>query len=128
MTSAIITLCVGAEQRLFAAHEDVLSNSPYFVHLCQQQFYESNKRIVLPNEEPEIFSSVLEYLYKGDYYPRLEFDKRRHSWSLEDANDLSARAGTVEVTLFDNGNSVKILKDTMIYVRENHALPPTGIN
>jgi hypothetical protein len=59
---------------------------------------------------------VLEYLYKGDYYPRLEFDKRRHSWSLENSNDAASRAGTVEVTAYDNGQPIKILKDTIIYV------------
>jgi len=55
-------------------------------------------------------------LYKGDYYPRLEFDKRRHSWSLENANDAASRAGTVEVTMFDSGAPIRILKDTIIYV------------
>ena len=107
---------MGSEGRLFAAHEDVLSNSPYFASLCQHQFYEHNKRIELPEIEPEIFSSVLEYMYKGDYYPRLEFDKRRHSWLLEDANDAAARSGTIEITLLDNGIPVRILKDTVIYV------------
>jgi hypothetical protein len=116
LTSAIVTLCVGSEQRLFAAHEDVLSHSPYFATLCQAQFYESNKRIELPDDEPEIFSSVLEYLYKGDYYPRMEFDKRRQSWQLEDAQDQAARVGTVESTVYCNGVGVVVLKDTVIYV------------
>jgi hypothetical protein len=111
-----VTLCVGSEQRLFAAHEDVLSHSPYFASLLQAQFYEPNKRIELAEDEPEIFSSVLEYLYKGDYYPRMEFDKRRHSWQLEDAQDQAARAGTIESTVYCNGVGVVVLKDTVIYV------------
>ncbi|KAF2668825.1 hypothetical protein BT63DRAFT_286506 [Microthyrium microscopicum] len=124
LTSAIITLSVGAEQRLFAAHEEVISNSPFFAQLCQQKFYESNKRIDLPNEEPEIFSCVLEYLYKGDYYPRLEFNKRRNSWALQDAADAAARAGTTEVTMYDNGTPVRILRDTVIYcLADKYGLP-----
>lgn len=115
ITSAIITICIGREQRLFAAHEDVLGNSPYLSMLCQSQFYESNKRIDLPDEEPEVFSSVLEYLYKGDYYPRLEFDKRRQSWQLEDGTNLE-RQSTIESTVFMNGIGVVVLKDTVIYV------------
>jgi hypothetical protein len=115
MTSAIITICIGREQRLFAAHEDVLGNSPYLSMLCQSQFYESTKRIDLPDEEPEIFSSVLEYLYKGDYYPRLEFDKRRQSWQLEDGTNPE-RQSTIESTVFMNGVGVVVLKDTVIYV------------
>jgi hypothetical protein len=41
------------------------------------------RRIALPDEEPEVFSAVLEYLYKGDYYPRLLHDRQRGSWQLE---------------------------------------------
>jgi hypothetical protein len=66
LTSSIITIVVGREQRLFAAHEDVLGHSPYFAAVCHDQFFDggSDRRILLPDEEPEIFSCVLEYLYK----------------------------------------------------------------
>jgi hypothetical protein len=114
LTSAIITLCIGREQRLFAAHEDVLCHSPFFQSLCRDQFFQSTaKRIDLPDEEPEIFSSLLEYLYKGDYYPRLEFDKRRNSWNLEDAAN---GRGTAESTVYHASVNGPILKDTVIYV------------
>ena len=65
--------------------------------------------------EPEILSSVLEFLYKGDYYPRLLHNKRRNSWELEDAQDplnLGGR-GSVESTI--NGVGGVLLKDTAIY-------------
>jgi hypothetical protein len=109
--SAIITLAVGREQRLFAAHEDILCHSPYFQSACRDQFFQStNKRIELPEEEPEVFSSLLEYLYKGDYYPRLEFDKKRNSWNLEDGNSGN---GTNEAII--NTSFGPLLKDTLIY-------------
>jgi len=82
--SPIITLEVGREGRLFAAHEDVLAQSSYFDACLRGQFLEG-KRMALPDEEPEVFSAVLEYLYKGDYYPRLLHDKARNTWELEDA-------------------------------------------
>jgi hypothetical protein len=64
LTSPIVTFTVGREGRLFAAHEDVLSMSPFFAAACRGQFLEAeSKRIDLPDEEPEIFSCVLEYLY-----------------------------------------------------------------
>ncbi|KAF1349518.1 hypothetical protein EJ07DRAFT_139707 [Lizonia empirigonia] len=111
MGAAIITVCVGAEQRLFAAHEDVLSHSPYFQAACSGQFYQSsNKRIDLPDEEPEVFSSILEYLYKGDYYPRLEFNKKRNSWTLEDGGNDN---GANEAVIYSPAGP--ILKDTVIY-------------
>lgn len=64
LTSPIVTFNVGKDGRLFAAHEDVLSASPFFAAAIRGQFFEAeSKRIDLPDEEPEIFSCVLEYLY-----------------------------------------------------------------
>jgi len=121
LTAPIITLTVGREGRLFAAHEDVLSMSPFFAAACRGQFLEAkSKRIDLPDEEPEIFSCVLEYLYKGDYYPRLLHNKRRNSWELEDAvkspnpENIGGR-GSVEATCYISSVREHLLKDTVIY-------------
>ncbi|KAH6885834.1 hypothetical protein B0T10DRAFT_85342 [Thelonectria olida] len=114
LTSAIVTLVVGAEQRLFAAHEEILSNSPFFSHALRNGYMDvTTKRISLPDEEPQIFSSVLEYLYKGDYYPRLLHNKRRNSWELEPA-DEGDRA-SLESTVYHRGVDGDLLKDTVIY-------------
>jgi hypothetical protein len=122
LTSAIVTVVVGSDQRLFAAHEDVLCHSPYFAELLRSQFFEStNRRIDLPTEEPEIFSCILEYLYKGDYYPRLVHDKRRQTWMLEgaiaspDPNKTGDRAAAVEPTFFHTGVGDVLLRDTAVY-------------
>ena len=115
LTSAIITLCVGPEQRLFAAHEDVLCNSPFFEACCRGQFLESHsKRISLPEEQPEVLSSILEYLYKGDYYPRLMHNKRRDTWELEDASSSNGGPSTVESTVAHQAAQAIVLKDTAI--------------
>ena len=51
LTSPIITLIVGRDQRVFAAHEDVLSLSPFFTAALKGQFFESgSKRVELPDE------------------------------------------------------------------------------
>jgi len=122
LTSAITTIIVGPDQRLFAAHEDVLCHSPFFAAALKDQFFEANnRRIDLPSEEPEIFSCILEYLYKGDYYPRLMHDKRRQTWMLEGAvesPDLSKPNGgrvAVEPTIFHSGVGDVILRDTAVY-------------
>jgi len=84
--SPIVTMTVGREGRLFAAHEDVLCQSPFFERILHGTYFDAqSKRISLPEEEPEVFSAVLEYLYKGDYYPRLLHNKPRNSWELEDS-------------------------------------------
>ncbi|TLD33846.1 hypothetical protein PspLS_01362 [Pyricularia sp. CBS 133598] len=112
LTSAIVTLVVGEEQRIFAAHEHVLSHSAYFEAALRDQFMDaSSKRICIPDEEPEIFSSVLEYLYKGDYYPRLVHNKRKNSWELEPTTE----DGRAESTVLHCGPEGDLLKDTVIY-------------
>jgi hypothetical protein len=125
LTSAIITVVVGADQRLFAAHEDVLSHSPLFAAAIRDQFFEANsRRIYLPDEEPEIFSCILEYLYKGDYYPRLMHDKRRNTWMLEGQQSENSPkigggrlpgGGSTEPTIFHTGVGDLILRDTAVY-------------
>lgn len=72
-----------------------------------------NKRVALPDEEPEIFSSVLEFLYKGDYYPRLVHNKKRNSWEIEQLIDETR--GTPESTVYHHGIDGEVLKDTVIY-------------
>lgn len=88
--SPIVTLTVGREGRLFAAHEDVLRQSPFFDVACRSAFSDAqSRRISLPEEEPEVFSAVLEYLYKGDYYPRLVHNRQRNTYELEDRPQAS---------------------------------------
>ncbi|ESZ98941.1 hypothetical protein SBOR_0599 [Sclerotinia borealis F-4128] len=112
LTSSIITIVVGRERRLFAAHEDVLCLSPFFQSACRNQYMETtNKRISLPDEEPEIFSSVLEYLYKGDYYPRLLHNKRKNTWELENSGEGDGKGSTIHQHSADG----ELLKDTVIY-------------
>jgi len=100
--SPIVTLTVGREGRLFAAHEDVLCQAPFFEKVLHGNYLDAqNKRIALPDEEPEVFSAVLEYLYKGDYYPRLLHNKRRNSWELEDSLPRRATPHT-SPTIYDS--------------------------
>jgi hypothetical protein len=132
--SPIVTLAVGREGRLFAAHEDVLRQSPFFEAACRGQLHDAQaRRIVLPDEEPEIFSAVLEYLYKGDYYPRLLQNKLRDSWELEDTARGSPHPNAsphittptqtgggrapaaVEPTIYLASEGTHLLRDTVVY-------------
>lgn len=145
LNSPIVTLTVGREGRLFAAHEEVLCQSPFFEQACRDQYLEAqSKRIALPDQEPEVFSAVLEYLYKGDYYPRLLHNKHRNSWELEDAvrstpdpssdkpshhlhhpnntpttnpntNNNTGGRGSVEATMYVSGEGQYLLRDTVVY-------------
>jgi hypothetical protein len=109
LTSAIITICVGAEQRLFAGHEEVLVRSPFFAAALKTQFFESNsRRINLPDEQPEVLSAILEYLYKGDYYPKLLHNKKKDTWELEDEGSGS------NVTIYHTAAKQSLMRDTVI--------------
>ena len=110
-------MVVGREQRLFAAHEDVLSHSSYFGAALKGNFLDgSSKKIELPDEEPEVLSCVLEYLYKGDYYPRLLHNKRRNTWDLEDAQEVKTGGrGQSDLTIYLSSVGGEVLRDTVIY-------------
>lgn len=125
--SPIVTLTVGRDGRLFAAHEDVLRQSPFFEAACRSNFPDAQgRRISLPEEEPEVFSAVLEYLYKGDYYPRLIHIRHRNSWELEDQaktphtspnpENGGGRAGSAsEAAVYLSSVGAEVLRDTVIY-------------
>lgn len=103
-----MTLSVGPDRRLFAGHEEMLNRSPYFAAAIKAQFFEGGRVISLPDESPEVLSAVLEYLYKGDYFPCLNYDKRRDTWQLED--DSAKTPATVQHHLC----KTPLLKDTAI--------------
>jgi hypothetical protein len=109
LTSAIITICVGPDQRLFAGHEEILSRSTYFQTALKAAFFDSGaRRIDLPDESPEVLSAVLEYLYKGDYTPKLIHHKKRDTWEIEDTGSAG------EATVMHHRSNAPILKDTAI--------------
>lgn len=86
---------------MFAAHEDVLSLSPYFAVACRNQFLGAQgKRIDLPDEEPEIFSCVLEYLYVR------RMQHIHHAWT----NQVFRRATTTHVWFIANVETLGSLR------------------
>ncbi|KAL5340130.1 hypothetical protein BJX70DRAFT_362257 [Aspergillus crustosus] len=119
LLSPIVTLVVSREQRLFVAHENVLSRSPFFDWVLRDQFPigSVNKALLLPEEEPEILSCVLEFLYKGDYTPHLIRNKSRKTWELESFQDPHHPSDSVlsQATIFHSGVGDLVLRDTAVY-------------
>ncbi|PWY82868.1 hypothetical protein BO70DRAFT_361787 [Aspergillus heteromorphus CBS 117.55] len=127
----VITVTVGPTKRLFAAHKDILCVSPYFAAICARSnnnpssssSSESSlltttpspcpRNINLPDEQPEVFSCVLEYLYRGDYYPRLQHDKTRDTWRLETTG--SGTEDSAAATMYSPAAGAEILRDTAVY-------------
>ncbi|KAJ5106368.1 hypothetical protein N7456_003043 [Penicillium angulare] len=124
-TSPVVLLHVGPSNRLFAAHETILTSSSFFAAQCGSQtpsppsranahVQTPGKHIHLPDEQPEVLSCVLEYLYKGDYYPRLRHNALRKTWELESGSEDEDGA-TAGATLSHQGIRETILRDTAIY-------------
>ncbi|BCS18800.1 BTB/POZ domain-containing protein [Aspergillus puulaauensis] len=120
LSSSVITICVGPDRRLFAAHKEILCASPFFATACSRaQTLDpfNGRRIALPEEQPEVFSCILEYLYRGDYYPRLIQNERRDTWELENPRLVDGQ--TDGATLFHPAAGAEILKDTIVYCAAN---------
>ena len=66
----MVTLDVGTAPHsvTLTAHESLLSRSPYFASLLDEQ-PASSKAITLPNDDLTAITSALEYLYTNDYHP-----------------------------------------------------------
>ncbi|KAK5129929.1 hypothetical protein LTR08_002689 [Meristemomyces frigidus] len=74
LRSPIIELVLGsgADSTILNAHQALIVQSPFFAEACAQ-FSDGAvaRRIELPNDDVAACASVLEYLYKSDYFPSL---------------------------------------------------------
>ncbi|OQD84446.1 hypothetical protein PENANT_c013G02496 [Penicillium antarcticum] len=150
--SPVVMLRVGPQKRLFAAHEAILSTSPFFAAQIQSQNQAQaqvqkptptpsrthtqtrttrsrNKLIDLPDEQAEVLSCVLEFLYKGDYYPRLRHNTNKQTWELEDVDIETTGSdgelsGSAMATVYHHKAGCVILRDTAIYcAAQKYTLP-----
>lgn len=120
---------------MFAAHEGVLAQSPFFQSALYEHYYSSDsKTLRLPGEVPEVFACILQYLYQGDYYPKLVRDERRDKWEIEANGQGQAHvvwmppvSPSTPCSAFSTASNFAgacILKDTAIYcTAERYGLP-----
>lgn len=66
--SPIVALHVGPDAVVFHAYEATLCRVPFFRAALQGQFREATeKKILIPEEKPEIISALVEYICTGNY-------------------------------------------------------------
>lgn len=66
--SPIVTLVVGEEAVEFHACESILCSLPFFRAAFQGGFREAaEKKITMPEDEPETLAALIEFLYNGNY-------------------------------------------------------------
>ena len=77
LRSPIVTINVGTgdEATALFAHQALLIQSPYFAQAVSR-FKDSSPRVIdLQNDDILATSSVLEWIYKGDYFPTMDAQK-----------------------------------------------------
>lgn len=68
LMSPIATLYVGQERVQFHVHEDTLTKLAFFQAALQGKFKEAlEKTIAMPEDDPSKISSLIEFLYTGNY-------------------------------------------------------------
>jgi len=72
LKSPIVQLVIGQEsaRTTLSAHQDLLTQSPYFEQKCADFTEGGVRRIELGEDDVDAMGSFLEYLYKGDYFPK----------------------------------------------------------
>lgn len=73
LRSPIIELVVGAgdHTNTLNAHQGLLVQSPFFARAVEQFSGNAHRRVDLTGDDMAATASVIEYLYKGDYFPAL---------------------------------------------------------
>lgn len=92
LMSPVVTLLVGEEGVEFHACESIVCNLPFFRSAFQGGFKEATeKRISMPEDEPEIVSALIEFLYNGNYTYAYDPRTTGRSGSTAGATDPPAR-------------------------------------
>jgi hypothetical protein len=69
-SSPIIPVRVGPHAETFPVHRDILTKSEYFRKALDGEFREAGDQAIdLPEEDPDIFSFVIAYLYEEKFVP-----------------------------------------------------------
>lgn len=71
LMSPTVTLLIGSDATVFHASQDILCRLPFFRAALQGEFREAaDRRITMPEDEPQTVAALLEFLYTGSYtYP-----------------------------------------------------------
>jgi hypothetical protein len=69
-SSPIIPVRVGPHAETFPVHKDILTKSEYFKKALDGEFREAEDQAIdLPEEDPDIFSFVIAFLYEEKFVP-----------------------------------------------------------
>lgn len=99
--SPIVTIFVGPDSVEFHAYQDTLCRLPFFRAALQGEFREaSEKKITMPEDEPEIISALIEFLYTGSYTYTYDPEATTVSETTEDTPVSDLTEGSFHVSVY----------------------------
>ena len=100
--SSIFKIIVGTQRKIFWAHQDALSKSPFFKSACEGSFRESTSReIVLKDDDPLLFHHVLDFLYTSAWSPEI-------LWGSDGTISLKGRSNDKDVRTIECGRQAQL--------------------
>ena len=77
----------GDSQTTLSAHQGLLVQAPYFQGEVERFVPGAPRRIELPNDDIDACAAVLEYIYKGDYFPTVSGNTMEYDPSVPSPDD-----------------------------------------
>lgn len=97
--SPVVTLIVGEEGTEFHAYEDILCRLPFFRAALLHGFKETaDKKITMPEDEPEIVAALVEFLYVTSY--TYTYDPKQDGVKAEQTPPCDLREGSFHLGLY----------------------------
>ncbi|KAM0697872.1 hypothetical protein Q7P36_002726 [Cladosporium allicinum] len=89
LRSPIVELVIGQgdAQTTLSAHQGLLVQAPYFQDEVERFVPGAPRRIELPNDDIDACAAVLEYIYKGDYFPTVSGNTMEYDPSVPSPDD-----------------------------------------
>jgi hypothetical protein len=89
LRSPIVELVIGSgdAQTTLSAHQGLLVQAPYFQAEVDRFVAGSSRRIELPDDDIDACAAVLEYIYKGDYFPTVSGNTMEYDPTVPSPDD-----------------------------------------
>ena len=116
---------MGPSEEAFTAHCDTLSHSKVLAAECSGGFSEEHSKVIrLKDSDPETFAPLLEYLYRGDYWP-----KKGNEFAMTRFEDAEARATQMqrEAKLYCEANCYDLQDLQKLSVEKMQMLTPLRV-
>ena len=121
--SKTITLVVGEQNQQYVIHKSLLQRSPVLAKMSEGDFLESSSGIIkLPEDEPDMVSCIVDYLYRGDFNFGIDTEEKSLVVPQSDVWSEPARKIADDMDAFDtNPMAAGIPNDTETSVKQTAA-------